>query len=222
MQLNKPFATVTPTLDGDVLGVLASADATFTISQIQRILSTASGEGIRKVLARLTIQGVVLHDQVGRTNIYRLNTEHLAVEPIMALSRLNSIFLERLESYLEGWGTELKYAAVFGSAATGRMTLNSDVDLFLVRASVSESDGHDEGPGRWEQQVTELARLVTAWTGNDARVVEYTEDELRAAARGSEPLLDDVSGQGLTVAGTRAWFNKQLRPIGKAAPTGRR
>ncbi len=43
MQLNKPFATVTPTLDGDVLAVLASADVTFTISQVQRILGTASG-----------------------------------------------------------------------------------------------------------------------------------------------------------------------------------
>ncbi len=57
MQLNRPFATVTPTLDGDVLAVLATADATFSISQIPRILATASGEGIRKVLTRLTAQG---------------------------------------------------------------------------------------------------------------------------------------------------------------------
>lgn len=50
MQPNKPFATVTPILDGDVLAVLARADVTFTISQVQRILITVSGEGIRKVL----------------------------------------------------------------------------------------------------------------------------------------------------------------------------
>ena len=60
MQLNKPFATVTPTLDGDVLAVLASADVTFTVSQIQRILTTVSGEGIRKVLTRLTAQGAAV------------------------------------------------------------------------------------------------------------------------------------------------------------------
>lgn len=221
MQLNKPFATVTPTLDGDVLAVLASADAAFTISQIQRILTTASGEGIRKVLIRLTGQGVVLDDQVGRTNTYRLNTEHIAAEPIMALSQLASTFLRRLETHLESWGEELRYCAVFGSAATGRMTLDSDIDLFLVRASVSEPNGRDEDLSSWEQQVTELARLVTAWTGNDARVVEYTDEELRAAAAAGEPLLDDVSKQGLTVAGTRAWFNKQLRPVGKAASTER-
>ena len=82
VQLNKPLGTVTPTLDGDVLAVLASADATFTISQVHRILTTVSAEGIRKVLNRLAIQGVVLHDQVGRTNTYRLNTEHLAAEPV--------------------------------------------------------------------------------------------------------------------------------------------
>jgi predicted nucleotidyltransferase len=208
MKLNKPFATVTPTLDGDVLGVLASADATFTISQIQRILTTVSGEGIRKVLTRLTTQGVVLHYQVGRTNTYRLNTEHLAAAPIMALSRLTFTFLERLETHLKSWGQELKYAAVFGSAATGRMTLDSDIDLFLVRTSGSTLD---ERPNMWEQRMSELAELVTAWTGNDARIVEYTDDEFRAAAAAGEPLLDDVSRQGLTVAGTRAWFNKQLR-----------
>lgn len=208
MQLNKPFATVTPTLDGDVLAVLASADVTFTISQIQRILTTVSGEGIRKVLNRLTTQGVVLHDQVGRTNTYRLNTEHLATKPIMALAQLHSTFLEHLEEHLDGWGNTVRYAAVFGSAATGSMKLDSDIDLFLVRADATGPDGDDDV---WEQRVTELARLVTAWTGNDGRIVEYTENELRDAIADGEPLLFDVSKQGLTVTGTRAWFDKQLR-----------
>ncbi|WP_428341242.1 nucleotidyltransferase domain-containing protein [Mycobacterium sp.] len=217
MQLNRPFTTVTPTLDGDVLGVLATSEATFTITQIRRILVSASGEGIRKVLTRLNAQGVVLHDQVGRTNTYRLNTEHLAAEPILALSRLTSTFLDRLETQLEGWGDTLKYAAVFGSAATGRMTTGSDIDLFLVRASEPEHDSRQGNLEAWEQQVTQLARSVTAWTGNDGRVVEYTEDELRAAAAAGEPLLSDVARQGLTVAGRRAWLTKQLRPMDKAA-----
>lgn len=215
MQLNRPFATVTPTLDGDVLAVLATSEVTFTITQIQRILTTASGEGIRKVLTRLTAQGVVLHDQVGRTNTYRLNTEHLAAEPIIVLSRLTATFLNRLEAHLEGWGAALKYAAVFGSAATGRMTLGSDIDLLVVRASDPEDVGREADPEVWEQRVIELARLVTAWTGNDGRVVEYTEDEIRAASAAGEPLLREVAQQGLTVAGTRTWLNRQLRPTGK-------
>jgi hypothetical protein len=221
MQLSQPFATVTPTLDGDVLAVLATSEVTFTITQIHRIVNTASGEGIRKVLTRLAAQGVVLHDQVGRTNTYRLNTEHLAAEPIIALAQLNSTFLNRLEEHLKGWGDALKYAAVFGSAATGRMNLGSDIDLFLVRASDPEDVGREADVQAWEQQVNELARLVTAWTGNDGRVVEYTEDEIRTASAAGEPLLSDVAKQGLAVAGTRAWLNRQLRSTGKTAGVGR-
>lgn len=212
MQLNRPFATITPTLDGDVLAVLAGSNVTFTIPQIQRILTTVSGEGIRKVLTRLTAQGVVLRDQVGRTNTYRLNREHLAAEPILALSQLTATFLTRLEAHLDGWSEAPKYAAVFGSAATGRMTLDSDIDLLLVRASSSERGGRHRDPNAWEQQVAELARSVTAWTGNDGRIVEYNEDDLHAAAITGEPLLREVAAQGLTVAGSRAWFNRQLRP----------
>ena len=209
MQLNKPFGTVTPTLDGDVLGVLASAEVSFTITQIQRILTTVSGEGIRKVLTRLTAQGVVLRNQVGRTNTYRLNVEHVAAEPIISLSRLTSSFLSRLEAHLDGW-VDVKYAAVFGSAATGRMTLDSDIDLLLVRASPTDLDASDGNADRWNQRMAELARLVTAWTGNDARIVEYTEADFATAAASDEPLLRDVARHGLTVGGTRAWFTRQL------------
>lgn len=221
MQLNRPFSTVTPTLDGDVLAVLAAADETFTIAQINRILTTVSGEGIRKVLSRLTAQGVVLHDQVGRTHTYRLNVEHLAAEPILALAGLTTTFLNRLGEHLNRWSETPKYAAVFGSAATGRMTLDSDIDLFLVRASSSERVDQKRDPELWEAQVAELTRSVTAWTGNDGRIVEYTEEELRAAAIAGEPLLRDVAAQGLTVAGTRAWLNAQLRPMGKATAARR-
>lgn len=218
MQLNRPFTTVTPTLDGDVLAVIAGADVAFTIPQIQRILVTASGEGIRKVLTRLTAQGVILHDRVGRTNTYRLNTEHLAAEPIVALSRLNSTFLKRLEEHFGEWGGELRYAAVFGSAATGRMTLDSDIDLFLVRGSHSALDSVDDEPDVWEVRVTELVRLVSAWTGNDGRIVEYTEEQLTTAAAAGEPLLRDIADTGLTVAGKRAWLTRQLHTAGKATP----
>lgn len=84
------------------------------------------------------------------------------------------------------------------------MTLGSDIDVTLVRGTDSDDDV-------WEQRLTELARLITAWTGNDGRIVEYAYEEFRAAAAVGEPLLDDVSKQGLTVAGTRTWFNAQLR-----------
>ncbi|MCV7090568.1 MULTISPECIES: nucleotidyltransferase domain-containing protein [Mycobacterium] len=206
MQLNRPFATVTPTLDGDVLTILATHNAAFTTGQIHRILDGFSEEGIRKVLARLVLQGVVLADRVGNAFVYRLNSEHLAAEPIKALARLTSTFFSRLEQRLDGWDQPPAYAAVFGSAATGRMTLHSDVDIFLVR-------GRDATESIWSRRVGELTTAVTEWTGNDARVVEFTIDELRRS--GTEPMVRDVVEHGLTVAGSRAWLVKQLRAIPK-------
>jgi predicted nucleotidyltransferase len=206
MELNRPFATVTPTLDGDVLAVLATHDVTFTTGQIHRILNGFSEEGIRKVLSRLVLQGVVLAERVGNAFAYRLNTEHLAAEPILALAKLPNTFLARLERQLNDWEHSPIYAAVFGSAVHGTMTAHSDVDLFLVQ------DDHTPQP-LWTRRVNELATTVSKWTGNDARVVEYTIAALRAAR--TEPLVREVLDHGLTVAGSRAWLLKQVQPIRK-------
>jgi predicted nucleotidyltransferase len=202
MQFNRPFATVTPTLDGDVLAVLAAHDGTFTTGQIRRVLGGYSEEGIRKVLTRLVIQGVVLADRVGTAFTYRLNTEHLAAEPIRALARLGSTFLARLEQHLQAWEQPPVYAAVFGSAARGEMTVHSDLDVLLVR-------DRNTSDTVWSRQVNELPETATKWTGNDTRVVEYTVEDLRDAA--AEPMLQDVLSHGLTVAGSRSWLIKELR-----------
>lgn len=204
MQLNRPFATVTPTLDGDVLGVLATHDTAFTTGQIRRILKGFSDEGIRKVLNRLVTQGVVRADRVGNAFAYRLNTDHLAAEPIRALARLTATFFARVEQHLAQWEEPPAYGAVFGSAATGAMTPHSDIDIFLVR------DG-DSSAGVWSHQMAELATVVSGWTGNDVRIVEYTVDYLRSAD--NEPMVRDVLDHGLTVAGSRAWLIKQVPAI---------
>ncbi len=203
MQFNRPLATVTPTLDGDVLGVLASHDVSFTTGQIHRVLNDYSEQGIRKVLTRLVIQGVVSAERIGNAFAYRLNTEHLAAEPIQALARLGSTFMSRLERHLQAFEQPPAYAAVFGSAARGEMSLHSDIDILLVSPQDADADV-------WARQVNELAPTIARWTGNDARIVEYTEEALRAA--GTEPMVRDVIDHGLTVAGTRAWLLKQLKP----------
>jgi predicted nucleotidyltransferase len=202
MELNRPLATITPTLDGDVLAVLAQHEATFTTGQLHRVLNRYSVEGIRKVLLRLTRQGVVHSQRVGNAYSYRLNRQHLAAEPIIQLARLPRTLLQRLEDRLNSWAFPPTYAAVFGSAARGTMTEDSDLDLLLVRA--------DDTPLHiWDEQVADLAADVSRWTGNDTRPLEYTVSELTTAR--DEFVLRDVLEDGLTVAGRRAWLSRQLR-----------
>jgi hypothetical protein len=91
---------------------------------------------------------------------------------------------------------------VFGSAARGSMTVDSDLDLLLVRPDDAPAD-------LWDGQVDQLVSDITRWVGNDARSLQFTTGEL--AARRDEPVLHSVLSEGLTVAGTRAWLHKQLR-----------
>jgi predicted nucleotidyltransferase len=197
------LATVTPTLDGDVLAVLAQHDAAFTTGQLHRILVRPSPEGIRKVLQRLTSQGVVDSERVGNAFTYRLNREHLAAEYIIGLARMPQTLLNRLENRLESWEIAPIYAAVFGSAARGAMTADSDLDVLLVRPDQASSES-------WDVQVQELAADVTRWVGNDMRPLQFTAREV-AERGGNEPVLQDVLREGLTVAGSRDWLSGQLR-----------
>lgn len=200
MELHRPLATITPTLDGDVLTVLAQHDVTFTTGQMHRILTQHSEEGIRKVLRRLTGQGIVLSERIGNAFVYRFNNEHLAARHITELARLREIFLARLEDLLQKWQAPPLYAAVFGSAARGQMTDSSDIDVLLVRPD-------DVEDAAWDDQVDDLAATVSRWLGNDTRVLEFTENEVTE----NEPVLEDVLREGLTVAGQRSWLTKQLR-----------
>lgn len=203
MQLSRPLSTITPTLDGDVLAVLARQDSAFTTGQLRRVLPRHSDEGIRKVLRRLTTQGVVLSDRVGNAFTYRLNRDHLAAKHIIGLAHLQDTFLKCLQDRLESWQVPPEYAAIFGSAARGSMSPESDLDLLLIRPEGVDDD-------LWETQVNDLVAEVARWIGNDTRPLEFTAAEVAARGR-AEPVLQDVVKEGLTVVGTRGWLAGKLR-----------
>jgi len=166
------------------------------------MLDKGSEEGIRKVLRRLTKQGVVTAVRVGATFSYRLNREHLAATHIIGLANLRSELLDEIGWKLDSWPQPPVYAAVYGSAVRGVMRGDSDIDILLVR-----DDACDEA--LWQTQVDDLVHAVTQWTGNDTRPLDFTVSELEAAR--DEPVLADVLNEGLTVRGQRSWLSNRLR-----------
>jgi len=202
MQTQHPLAVVTPTLDGDVLAVLAAADAPFTVGSVQKLLGGRSHEGIRKVLTRLSIQGTVTSQQVGSVMSYRLNREHLAAQHIIALTNLRTTLMGRVRTHVEGWPTPPVWAALFGSAARGQMRPESDIDLFLVDPAVDAE--------RWEALVDQLAREATKWTGNDTRVLSMTETEVGIAAMTRDPILQSLLDDALTISGEPTWLRRAV------------
>jgi predicted nucleotidyltransferase len=211
MDLAHPFEVITPTVDGDVLQVLASAEASFTPPQIQALANRHSVSGVRKALARLTRAGIVTTERIGQAFRYGLNREHLAAPHVVALARLRSDLIERMTALLGHWSDAAEYAAVFGSAATGHMRLDSDIDVFVVRPDSVELDD-----SVWRAQLDEFARRVTAWTGNDTRILEFSATEARTALiAASEPVLDDIREHGLRLHGRTDYLRPRRAPAVK-------
>jgi Nucleotidyltransferase domain len=206
VELSHTMRVVTSALDGDVLQVLARADAAFTGRQVAR-LAGASKEGTRHALARLVKQGIVRREAAGAAQMYRLNRDHLAAPGILALAGLREELLHRLGRTLASWRPPACYAALFGSTARGQERPDSDLDVFLLRPAGISAD-HPV----WDAQVGALAAQATVWTGNDTRVLQVGVDELGDI---DEPggVLDDVLRDGIPLAGREATLQRALRSV---------
>jgi hypothetical protein len=203
MNLARPLEVVTPTVDADVLRVLAGADASFTGRQVHQVAGRHSERGVRNALHRLVEQGVLTRERVGPADRYTLNREHLAASHIEALANLRSELIKRIGAELDAWRPAAEYVAMFGSAARGDMRADSDIDLFVVRPTAVESDDD-----RWRTQVDGLTRHVTAWTGNDARVLELATDEIRR--RTNAAIVREVAMDGITLHGPDRYVRRRV------------
>lgn len=195
MRLDHPFEIITPTLDGDVLNVLAGAEDWFSTQTINALIPQRSDEGIRKTIKRLVTVGIVEELSAGRAHLYRLNREHLGAQPIIQLASLKQLFFSKLHSAMDLWEDKPLFAAIFGSAARDAMTAGSDIDLFLIQPDNATLS-------IWDSQVDSLIAQASKWTGSDVRPLLYTESDIRQLGS-TEPVLQFIAQEGIPVFGER-------------------
>jgi Nucleotidyltransferase domain len=196
MDFRRPLHVVAPTLDTDVLTVLAGSDAELSGREIHRLAGRGSHQGIRNAADRLVAEGVVERRTAGTAHLYRLNRDHVAAAWIERLANLADQVIDRLREAISGWAEPPLLAMLFGSVATGQATPASDIDLLIVRAR-----GCDPDSPVWTRQIADLQTRATAWSGNDARILEYAAEELEHA--GSDPVLGDALRDGIELHGSR-------------------
>jgi predicted nucleotidyltransferase len=138
-----------------------------------------------------------------------LNRAHLAARHIEALADLRGEFLRRLADELGGWDVAPAFAALFGSAARGPMRLDSDIDLLIVR-----HDAVDADDPTWRDQLRQLGRNVTSWTGNDTRVLEFSVTERGVGLAAGEEVLLAVRDEGIVLHGPLTYLNAARRTSG--------
>lgn len=196
MDLSSPYTVALSKTHGQVLSVLAGTTRPLGGREVAR-LAGVSQNGAWRALRRLVDQGVVIEQPAGgRTILHTLNREHLAAGPIITLTRLRSILIERLREHLAGWEVQPIHASIFGSAARGDGDTGSDIDILVIRPR--EVDEEDE---RWRSQIDSIAAAVQYWTGNHAGIAELSERELPRLRRERPPVVENVAADGITLVG---------------------
>lgn len=203
MELHRPFRIVSPTVDGGALAVLAGADEEFTAPQVHALIGSYTVEGVRRALQRLTAQGIVTARRPSRAALYRLNRCHLGAQAVLAIATIRPRLLSELRRRLGQWDPVPEFAALFGSAATGAMRADSDIDLFVVRPHAIDPD-----LAAWRDQVDAVAHDVTLWTGNDTRVLEYDTNDVSAGRVVGDPVLSEIVAHGLVLHGPPSYLRR--------------
>lgn len=184
MDFTRPFRAITPTLDGPVLRVLAGSDEPMNRQQISDVVGDASEAGVRKVLRRLAEQGMAIEQRIGSQYTYVANRDHIIWPAVDLIVSANDRLDARVRNHVQAWVVQPLSIELFGSAAIGEATAESDVDLIVYRPHVLGDE-----ITTWDEQVAELRAAVERWTGNPCEVLDIDAITLIEMAAEGEPVL---------------------------------
>lgn len=187
MDLSDPSSAIVPSLDADVLAVLAGTTRALTGREVQRLARRGSHGGVQRILARMADHGLLDVAEAGPSRLYTLNREHVAATAALALVDLRGQVFSHIREAVAAWPIPPVAAAAFGSAARGDGGPDSDIDVFLVRPA--ETDADDP---RWTSSVADLSQRIRRWSGNPASIVQVTPEQVSDMVGRSESIVADL------------------------------
>lgn len=196
MDLAIPLRSLVPTLDAEVLTVLAGTTTPLTGRRVAELSARGSQPGVQKVLDRLVVHGLVTSRPAGAARLYVLNRDHLLAGPVLEAAATRQRLVDRLREAVEAWRVPCRHASLFGSVARGVAGVASDVDVLVVRPN----DVPEEAP-LWREQLIALEEGVARWTGNHLSWFETTPSDLARAAAADETLLEAWREEAIHLAG---------------------
>lgn len=210
MDLSEPYSSVCPSLEGPVLDVLAHTTRPLTGSEVARLARRGSERGVRLVLRRLVAHGLVSAQDVGSASLFLLNRDHVAASVVEGLVGLRAELLARIRRDLEDWAIQPIHVSIFGSAARGDGSLDSDVDLLIVRSKEIAEDN-----SQWREQLHSLAERVERWSGNRASLHDISLKELKSALRRQEPIVESLRDSSVVLIGPE--FSELIADLNRKA-----
>jgi len=202
MDLSDPISVIIPSLEGQVLRVLAHTTTPLSGSRIAELVTTGSNPGIRTALGRLVHQGTVLARRSGPSILYTANRDHLTWPTIehavqsadTVLDTLQERIADLARKHLRQPGAERTTLALFGSVARATSTLDSDIAIVAVFPD--NIDAHTI-----EQFVDAVTEGVERWTGNSCNVYDVTRARLAQMIAASDPMIASWAADARTFLG---------------------
>jgi predicted nucleotidyltransferase len=192
----RPYSAVSPSLDGEVLNVLAGTRRGLTGREVARLTGRSSHSGVIAVLNRLTEHGLVQRVELNRAFMFALNREHLAAPAVEELAELRPKLFEKIREAIATWAIAPIHVSLFGSTARGDGDRHSDIDLFVVRPEATAADD-----SRWRDQLDGLGEKIECWTGNRAAAPDISETDLARLAVDEAPILASLRADAILLAG---------------------
>lgn len=197
VDLQHPIEDLIPGAQGIVLGLLAATSTPLTGNQLARLSGgRVSQSSVSRVLGTLANSGLVTSVPAGRSVLHEVNRDHVGAHAIQLAVGMRSTLLQRITDTVARWREPADAVWLFGSAARGESTHDSDIDLLVVR------DRHDN-EHTWQDQIVDLIGSIRSWSGNDCDLLEYSTQELRDLESGSDQLISALRRDAITLHGAR-------------------
>lgn len=161
--------------------------------EIARVTGTVSGT-LSRELAKLTEVGILLKTPIGNQMHYAANRQCPIFDELASILRKTSGLADLLAGALLPWVEQIDAAFVFGSMASGKASLGSDIDLMII------------GDAPFAELVAGLY-LMQSQLGREINPKVYRGDEWqRLMAERGAFVRDVMSKPRLWVMGSEAHF----------------
>jgi predicted nucleotidyltransferase len=197
VDVGHPYKAVSPTLDGDVLRVLARTTRVLTGREVAALAGRRSHSGVLDALNRLTEHGLVNRVELNRAYLFTLNREHLAAPAVDLLMEMRVELLRRIGGALDSWEIGPVHVSMFGSAARGDGGITSDIDLLVIRPREVEDDDTT-----WREQLADLKDQIQRWTGNYAQIVELADEDVHHLRKNDLAIATALRSDAIVLRGS--------------------
>lgn len=148
----------------------------------------------RAALEELERNGLVIHQRVGKANLYSLDNDNIIFTDILspAFKLEDDLLNEAARIIYERLGRGLVSVVLFGSIARGEEDPDSDIDVVLVF-------GDDVDPKEKEEAIADASLEITRKFGNQLSPIAVRKSEYEKKVTSKKGLWKEIAETGQAI-----------------------